>query len=153
VPPDSRDAFDPAPVLELFATAEVDFVVIGGVAGGAHGSSYGTFDVDLAYARGPENLERISAVLRSIGGETLEADGNFSLRTRLGAVDLHAHPAGAPPYEQLRAAAMVIDVRGLRVRVASLDHLIAMKEASGRTRDKLLATEYRVLADEIRRPR
>jgi hypothetical protein len=153
VPPGSSDPFDPARVLELFAREEVDFVLIGGVAGGAHGSSYGTFDVDLAYARDPENLERISAVLRSIDGETLEADGNFSLRTRLGAVDLHAHPAGAPPYGHLRAAAMAIDVRGLRVRVASLDHLIAMKEASGRTRDKLLATEYRVLADEIRRPR
>jgi hypothetical protein len=27
-----------------------------------------------------------------------------------------------------------------------------MKEAAGRTRDKLMATEYRVLADELRKP-
>jgi hypothetical protein len=37
--------------------------------------------------------------------------------------------------------------------VASLDHLIAMKETSGRTKDKLMATEYRVTADELRAPR
>ena len=32
------------------------------------------------------------------------------------------------------------------VLAASLDHLIAMKDASGRTKDKLMATEYRVLS-------
>jgi hypothetical protein len=39
------------------------------------------------------------------------------------------------------------------VLFASLDHLIAMKEASGRTKDKLMATEYRVLSDELRAPK
>jgi hypothetical protein len=38
------------------------------------------------------------------------------------------------------------------VRIASLDHLIAMKEASRRPKDKLMATEYRVLSDELRAP-
>ena len=67
MPGDADERFDPAPVLELFAQANVDFVVIGGVAGGAHGSPYGTFDVDLAYDTNAENLERIATVLRSIG--------------------------------------------------------------------------------------
>ena len=47
----------------------------------------------------------------------------------------------------------MIDVRGHRVRVASLDHLIAMKEATGRTKDKLHATELRVISDELRAPK
>jgi hypothetical protein len=51
----------------------------------------------------------------------------------------------------LKDAAVVADVEGYSVRFASLDHLIAMKEAAGRNKDKLMATEYRTLADEIRR--
>ena len=166
--PGPDESFDPAPVLERFAAAGVDFVVIGGVAGAAHGSAFGTFDVDLAYSRDPENLERTAEVLRSLDAtprgapkdvpfildaDTLEAGGNFTFSTSLGSVDLLAYPAGSPPYEQLREAAKVIEVRGYQVHVASLDHLIAMKEAAGRPRDKDMAAEYRLISDELRAPR
>lgn len=165
---DVDERFDPVPVLEQFAAAGVDFVVIGGVAGGAHGSSFATFDVDLAYSREPENLEKVAGVLRGLGArlrgappdlpflldaKTLKKGSNFTFTTSLGSVDLLGDLAGAPPYAQLRRAATVIDVRGQEVRVASLDHLIAMKEAAGRPKDKLMATEYRVLSDELRAPR
>jgi hypothetical protein len=166
--PDADESFDPVPVLEQFAAAGVDFVVIGGVAGGAHGSSFATFDVDLAYQRDPENLVKVAAVLKLLDArlrgappdvpflldaKTLEAGANFTFTTSLGSIDLLGDPAGSPPYEQLRRAATVIEVRGHQVRIASLDHLIAMKEAAGRTKDKLMATEYRVLSDELRAPR
>jgi hypothetical protein len=44
-------------------------------------------------------------------------------------------------------------VEDVHIRVASLDHLIAMKEAAGRPKDLLAASEYRVISDELRRPR
>jgi hypothetical protein len=163
-----EEPFDPAPILERFAAAGVDFVVIGGVAGGAHGSAFGTFDVDLAYARDTENLERVTEVLRSLDAtlrgapsdvpflldaKTLAEGANFTFTTSLGSVDLLGDSAGSPPYEQLRRAATVIDVRGHPVRIASLDHLIAMKEATGRPRDKSMAMEYRTISDKLRAPR
>jgi hypothetical protein len=166
--PAAEAPFEPAPILVRLAEAGIDFVVVGGVAGGAHGSGYATFDLDVAYARDPANLERIADVLRSLGAvlrgapadvpflldaRTLAAGAHFTFTTELGPLDILSDPAGAPPYETLRKAATVIDVRGHPVRVASLDHLIAMKEASGRTKDKLMATEYRALADELRAPR
>jgi predicted nucleotidyltransferase len=168
MPLDAEDSFDPVPVLEAFARGGIDFVVIGGVAGGVHGSAYGTYDVDLAYARDRGNLERIAEVLRNLDAHlrgapadlpfqldalSLEAGGNFTFATSMGSIDLLAYATGAPPYEELRRRATVIDIGGHPVRVASLDHLIAMKESTGRTKDKLHATEYRVISDELRAPR
>jgi hypothetical protein len=46
--------------------------------------------------------------------------------------------------------AELLPLAGFAVRVASLDHLIRMKDAAGRPKDRLMATEYRVLADERR---
>jgi len=156
--------FDPIPVLVRFTDAGVDFVVIGGVAGGAHGSIYATADVDLAYSRALENLERISALLRELDARlrgaprdlpfqldarSLQEGGNFTFETSLGSIDILAFPAGAPPYDQLRKDAKLIEADGRQVRIASLDHLIAMKEAAGRPKDLLAASELRELSDEI----
>ena len=84
---------------------------------------------------------------------SLEADRKLTFETSMGSIDLVVHATGAPPYEELRRQSRLIDVRGHPVRVASLDHLIAMKEATGRTKDKLHATEYRVISDELRAPK
>ena len=166
----NEQQFDARPTLRALADGGVDFVVIGGVAGGVYGSAYPTFDVDVAYARDYANLERLAAVLTAVearlrgpnlpddlpfllDAKTLEAGGNFTFETSLGSLDVVAYPAGAPPYEQLRRAATTLDIDGVPIRFASLDHLIAMKEAAGRAKDKLAAMEYRQIADELRAPR
>jgi hypothetical protein len=89
---------------------------------------------------------------RSSSTPTLASGGNLAFVTQLGSLDLLAYPAGSPAYDSLREAATVIEVRGHQVRVASLDHLIAMKEATGRPRDKARAQELRMLSDELRAP-
>jgi hypothetical protein len=161
----SAERFDPIPLLEALSDAGVDFVLIGGIAGGAHGSAYPTYDIDVMYARDRPNLERLALALRDLkatlrgappdlqfllDAETLEAGANFTFQTRFGPLDILAYPSGAPSYARVREHAASIDIGGRTVRVASLDHLIAMKEAAGRTKDKLMATEYRELADEQR---
>jgi len=160
------DPFDPNPILEALAAGGVDFVVVGGVAGGAHGSSFATFDADVIYARDAANLERLAAVLANLGArlrgapahvpflldaQTLARGANFTFETSYGPLDILGDAAGAPPYERLREDATSIEVGAHIVRVASLDHLIAMKEAAGRPKDKSMAAEYRLLADELRR--
>jgi hypothetical protein len=45
----------------------VDFVLVGGLAGIAHNSSYATQDIDIVYARDGENLERLAAALAEVG--------------------------------------------------------------------------------------
>ncbi|MGH2451799.1 MAG: hypothetical protein ACRDGE_11130 [Candidatus Limnocylindria bacterium] len=160
--------FQPKVILSTLKDHDIEFVVIGGLAGIAQGSAYPSYDVDIAYGRVYENLERLAAALRELGAtlrgapaglpflldaETLAKGAHFTFETAFGSLDLLSDPDGAPRYDALRSGAVSAEIDGVAVRVASLDHLIAMKEASGRTKDKLMATEYRVLADEIRRPR
>jgi hypothetical protein len=143
-------AFDPLRTLQVLSDHEVQFVVIGGVAGVTHGSPSVTQDLDVCYERGPENLERLAAALGSIhaelrgvdddvpfvpDAETLEAGDHFTFTTDLGDLDCLGIPAGTLGYDDLVKTAIDIDLDGLVVAVASLDDLIRMKRAAGRPRD------------------
>ena len=135
----------------------------------ARGSSYPSYDLDIAYARDRDNLDALAAALREsqatlrgappdlpfiLDGEMLRHGSNFTFDTVWGPLDILGDAMGAPAYEQLRhGAGEPLLIEGEQVIVASLDHLIAMKEAAGRPKDKLMATEYRVLSDELRAPR
>ena len=159
--------FRPRPILDALIDHEVDFVLIGGMAGVLRGSSYPTYDIDIAYGRTPENLERLAAALVGLGAtlrgapaglpfildaETLRNGAHFTFETPYGSIDILTDPDGAPRYDELkRSAGEPQELEGVKLLASSLDHLIAMKDASGRVKDKLMATEYRVLADEIRR--
>jgi hypothetical protein len=141
----------------------VDFVVIGGVAGLVHGSSYPTYDLDVVYSRDTANLgrlvsalEEIGVVLRGappdlpfqLGVRTLENGANFTFETDWGYFDILGDAAGMRAYDDLRAAARIDTIGNVAVRVASLADLIAMKRAANRVKDKLMVEEYIVLADE-----
>jgi hypothetical protein len=161
--------FRPRRILRTLLDHDVDFVLIGGLAAIAHGSAHPSFDVDIAYARDRANLERLAAALTELearlrgappdvpfllDAETLERGAHFTFETRYGAIDILHDPTGAPAYANLReAAGEPREFQGHHIRIASIDHLIAMKEATARTKDKLHATELRVISDELRAPR
>jgi hypothetical protein len=164
----SEAEFDPRPILDVLVAHEVDFVLIGGLAAVAHGSARATFDLDVAYARTGENLQRLSDALLELettlrgappglpfqlDSETLRSGLNFTFDTRSGPLDILGEPAGAPSYDELRRRASRERISGHLIPVSSLDDLIAMKEAAGRPHDKLTATELRALSDELRAPR
>ena len=146
----------------------VDSVLIGGLAGIAQGSSYPSFDVDLAYARDKANMSRLVSALTAIGVtlrgappdlplhldvRTFENGANFTFATKYGDLDVLGDVKGIRSYAELREASEFKVVAGVEVRVASIDHLIAMKRAANRTKDKLMVEEYLVIADEQERAR
>jgi hypothetical protein len=152
-------------MLQVLVEHGVDFVVIGGIAGIARGSAYMTQDLDIAYSRDPENLRRLAGALTQLGArlrgapedvpflldeESLRQGAHFTFETASGPLDILDRPDGSPPYAELkRRSGEPLDVDGLPVLVASLDDLIAMKEATGRPRDVVVASELRMLADEV----
>lgn len=144
----------------------VDFLVVGGLAGLAHGSSYPTYDVDVAYSREPRNLDLLVDALREmdaslrgapadvpfqLDAQTLRMGLNFTFDTRFGPFDILGELRGVGTYERVVAAADSATIEGVEVNVISLDHLIAMKSAAGREKDRLMVNEYVAIADELRR--
>jgi Nucleotidyl transferase AbiEii toxin, Type IV TA system len=161
--------FAPGAILDALVRNGVDFVLIGGIAAIVRGSVRPSFDIDIAYGRDRENLERLVSALRQLGAtlrgapddvpflldaDTLARGSHFTFETDFGSLDILHDPEGAPPYAELvRGAGAPEYVEGHRIRVASIDHLIAMKEASARPHDKVVATELRVISDELRAPK
>jgi hypothetical protein len=140
----------PTVLLRRLAAAEVDFVVVGGVAVVVQALPRFTRDLDVCYSTDAANLERMAAVLSDIGARLRGVDEDLpfvpdarllrqtqilTLTTAEGELDLLVDPAGAPPYATLRARADDIDLDGLTIRVASIGDLLAMKRAAGRPQD------------------
>jgi hypothetical protein len=157
--------FRPQELLQRLIAADVDFVVVGGIAAVVHGSAAITRDLDITYATDSGNLERLARVLVALGatlrgvtddvpfvpdGRTLRRTRVLTLDTPDGWLDLLAQPAGSPAYEQLRARSDRQLVAGVTVNVASLEDLIAMKKAAGRPKD-LVAVEELEAIQRLRR--
>jgi transcriptional regulator with XRE-family HTH domain len=149
------------PLLAALIRHRVDFVVIGGVAGWVHGSAYPTYDLDIAYGRDETNRERLAAALRDVhatwrGGppdlpieldaQMLGNGANFTFDTPYGEFDVLGDPSGIRSYEALRAEARIEFYEELEIRVASIDHLIAMKQSADRPKDRLMVLEYKEIA-------
>ena len=143
---------DAGEILRRLVERGVDFVVIGGIAAVLHGSARNTFDLDICFATDDANLAALGDVLMELGARlkgvaeevpfvpdrrALRQIELLTLVTSLGELDVLIRPPGAPPYHELRRHADRYDLGGFNVLVASVDDLIAMKQAAGRPKDLL----------------
>lgn len=138
-------------LLERLVGADVRFVLVGGLAVGAWGYVRGTRDVDVVPDPATENLERLAGLLRELGGKVDVGEGLLTadaisiflrtgdralVATELGPVDVLQGLPQIPSFAALDAEATDVDIGGLCVRVCSLEHLLEMKRASERPRDR-----------------
>lgn len=136
--------------LEALTAAGVEYVLVGGVAGIAHGAARLTYDLDVVYRRTHANIERLGSALAPhrpyLRGappglpfrwdvETIRRGLNFTLTTDLGDVDLLGEIAGGGTYDDLLAESIELAPFGIRCRCLSLSQLIRVKRAAGRPKD------------------
>jgi len=156
VPPHSprkerKSMFDPSTIVRGLLDRGVEFVVVGGLAMVVRGSSYLTKDLDICYKRSPENLAALVAVLAPlhpylrgappglpfrVDVVTLQGGLNFTLITNCGDLDLLGEVSGVGNYSQALAQSSEESMFGMKVRVLSIDGLIAAKKAAGRNKDQ-----------------
>ena len=156
---------DPDRILGTLARHQVQYVLIGGYAGIAWGSDLVTFDLDICYARDKTNLDRLAVALKELGAtlrgapkdlpfkldpRTLAAGDSFTFDTSAGPFDCLGTPTGTKGYPDLSANAEILDVRGHKVAVVSLDDLIRMKRSAGRTKDRTAVEGLGALREERR---
>lgn len=134
--------------------AGVRFVVIGGVAGVARGSARRTKDLDVCYDPAPDNIKRLTEVLRSwnaclrvrdgsgntlpfvIDAKTFRDSPNLTLVTSLGWLDLLGDVTGLGDYSAALTKSEPIDVAQVTLQVLTLEALIESKRATGRKQDQ-----------------
>ena len=119
--------FAPDELIAALSDGGVEYVLIGGLAVGAHGFPRATKDVDVVPAPDAGTLDRLTKVLRAI-------------EAQLGRLAVMQWVPGIPgdlAFEHLTRGAVVTSLGGRPVRVCSREDLIAMKRAAGRSQDLL----------------
>jgi len=149
-------AFNLRQIFKALADAEVEYVVVGGLAVIMHGYLRATADLDLAIGLSPQNAGRGMQTLASIGlqprlpvpiqdfADAAKREDWLQHRNML------VFPLWDPsnplrsvdvfidepiPFDALRRDAVHKDYDGVDVPVASIDHLIEMKQRAARARD------------------
>jgi predicted nucleotidyltransferase len=142
-----------ASMLSGLTKKKVRFVVVGGVAAAAHGSSRVTNDLDICYdAEAAANIAALASLLAGwnayprgvekgltrsfiMDDRTLRNAPILTLTTSEGDIDVMDRIAGVGPYDAVRRHSERISALGVRFRVLDLPSLIKAKRAAGRPRD------------------
>jgi hypothetical protein len=150
-------------IIVALSEGGVDFIIVGGLAATAHGSSRLTQDVDVVYARATENVERLIQSLAPYepylrgappglpfewNSETIDRGLNFTLTTTIGDIDLLGEITGGGRYEDVLDHSVELEFFGHICRCLDLPTLIRVKRAAGRPRDLEVIAELEALAEE-----
>lgn len=149
-------------LIRLLTQNNVEFILIGGAAATAHGSTRLTQDLDVVYRRIPDNVGRLAASLDPhspylrdappglpfrFDVETITRGLNFTLVTDLGDLDLFGEITGGGRYEDLLPHTIMLELFGTSCRCLGLKRLIEVKRAAGRPRDLEAVAELEALLE------
>jgi len=149
-------------LLSRLTDGGVEIVVVGGVAGSAHGSPFVTNDLDVCYSTDRANLARLARVLKDLspyprGWEeglpftpdirALRTTPVMTLRTSEGDLDLLDRVEGIGSYREVFESSEEATAFGIRFRIITLDALIRARRASRRPKDLAQLPTLEALAE------
>ncbi len=138
-------------LLERLVKAGVDFVIVGGFAGVAHGCTFVTQDIDVCCDFAPANLLRLQKALSGLHPvhrmtpkrkklELTEKNcgqfKNLYLDTDIGQLDCVSFVEGVGEYRKVKRASELVKMQNMQIRVLGIDALIRAKRAMNRPRDR-----------------
>lgn len=169
-PPEQDPPFDLDRILETLARHRVEYLLVGGVAAGAHGAQTPTYDFDCLAGRTRDNLVQLGAAMRELNArlraEGLDDDVARSLPTRIDPdflagmeistwrtdagdfdvlTDIPDRSGTRVRYDELKGRSVRRRIGNVQVRVARLEDIIASKEWANRPKDLRALPELRSL--------
>jgi hypothetical protein len=154
-------------LLAVLGSHGVVYVLIGGLAAVYHGSPFPTEDADITPRTDDDNLARLVAALQELRARVrteAEPDGlpfnydaasllaahAWNLVTDAGDLDLSFEPSGTQGYSDLSRDAVVAQLYGVSIQIASLADVIRSKQAANRPKDQRVLPALRELLSRRR---
>jgi predicted nucleotidyltransferase len=148
-------------IIERLVENNFDFILIGGFAAAAYGSSYATQDLDVCAVLTPDNIKKLRTILSDLNPQhriapqkfsfldtpkELEGINNLYLQTDIGVLDLLSNITGIGNFEDLNKNAIKVKIYGHECKIISIADLITSKRTLKRAKDIEVANELEVLA-------
>jgi len=150
---------------ELFRalnSAEVEHVVVGGVAAILEGAPIATLDLDIVYRPDRDNLQRLVTLLDKLEAryrdparreirptvDRLENNEVNLLNTNLGPLDAMQRIGASWSWDDVVERSHVVQVGGLEVRVLDLASIIESKLVADRDKDRAMLPVLRRTLEE-----
>lgn len=147
-------------LLNKLTENDFDFILIGGFAAAAYGSSYVTYDLDVCAVLTPANIEKLRSILSDINPvhrisnnkpsfldfpENLVGINNLYLQTDAGVLDFISNVTGAGNFDELSKSAIELQIFERKCKIISIEDLIKSKLAIKRPKDIEVANELKVI--------
>ena len=147
-------------LLSKLSKNDFDFIVIGGFAAAAYGSSFVTSDLDVCAILSPENIEKLRVSLADIHPKhriannkpsfldtpkSIKGINNLYLQTDAGVLDLLSNVTGVGDFLELSKSCIEINIYGHKCKLISIEDLIKAKLALKRPKDLEVAKELEVI--------
>lgn len=150
-------------LLARLIKADVEFVLVGGLAASIHGSSLNTRDVDVCCRFTQDNLMRIQSAFEGLHpvhrmrpdmplALTPDQCGhlkNLYIKTDLGVVDCLSEVIALGGFDEVRRQSLEIEMPVGRFRILEINALIKSKEALGRPNDLIAAQHLKALKSRL----